>query len=119
MVVTDMATTLAFYRALGLEIPAESDSAPHAEAVLPSGMRLMFDTEDVARSLHGDVPPAGPGRAGLAFRAADPAAVNEAYASMTAAGYAGALEPFDAPWGQRYASLTDPDGFGVDLYAAL
>ena len=28
------------------------------------------------------------------------------------------LAPFDAPWGQRYAMVRDPDGNGVDLFAA-
>jgi uncharacterized glyoxalase superfamily protein PhnB len=29
------------------------------------------------------------------------------------------LEPFDAVWGQRYATVLDPDGVHVDLYASL
>ena len=37
---------------------------------------------------------------------------------MVAAGHEGHREPWDAVWGQRYASLRDPDGTGVDLYAA-
>ena len=37
LVVTDMAATLAFYRRLGLDIPAAADTAPHAEVVLPGG----------------------------------------------------------------------------------
>ena len=36
-----------------------------------------------------------------------------------AAGHRGHLEPFDAFWGQRYATVLDPDGNGVDLYAPL
>ena len=28
-------------------------------------------------------------------------------------------EPFDAFWGQRYATVRDPDGNAVDLFAAL
>ena len=31
----------------------------------------------------------------------------------------GLQEPFDAPWGMRYATVTDPAGNGVDLYADL
>jgi hypothetical protein len=34
---------------------------------------------------------------------------------MTGAGYDGTLLPHDAPWGQRYATLADPDGVWVDL----
>jgi uncharacterized glyoxalase superfamily protein PhnB len=29
------------------------------------------------------------------------------------------LEPWDAFWGQRYATVRDLDGNGVDLFAAL
>jgi uncharacterized glyoxalase superfamily protein PhnB len=43
--------------------------------------------------------------------------VDALYAELTAAGHHGELAPFDAPWGQRYASVNDPDGNGVDLYA--
>jgi uncharacterized glyoxalase superfamily protein PhnB len=27
--------------------------------------------------------------------------------------------PYDAPWGQRYATVADPDGYRVDLFALL
>ncbi|RYG23689.1 hypothetical protein EON82_13205, partial [bacterium] len=48
-----------------------------------------------------------------------PAEVDRIYAEVTAAGYQGKREPWDAFWGQRYAQLTDPDGNSVDLFAAL
>ena len=35
------------------------------------------------------------------------------------AGHVGHLDPWDAVWGQRYATLHDPDGNSVDLFAAL
>ena len=41
------------------------------------------------------------------------------FAELVAAGYDGHLEPWDAFWGQRYASVRDPDGNGVDLFAPL
>jgi catechol 2,3-dioxygenase-like lactoylglutathione lyase family enzyme len=120
MVVSDMAKSMAFYRALGLEVPADADGQPHVEVRLPGGMRLAFDTEETVRSFHPDwqaVP--GAGRMGLAFLVPDAAAVDTAYAELTAAGYHGELEPFDAFWGQRYAVVNDPDGNGVDLFAPL
>jgi catechol 2,3-dioxygenase-like lactoylglutathione lyase family enzyme len=40
LVVDDMARSLAFYRRLGLEIPAASDAEPHVEVTLPGGLRL-------------------------------------------------------------------------------
>ncbi|WP_300015484.1 VOC family protein [Pseudonocardia sp.] len=120
LVVADMAAACAFYRMLGLQIPDGAETAPHAEAVLPGGVRLMFDIEDIARSLDpGWAAPAGGGRTSLAFLVPAPVAVDAAYAELTGAGYRGEREPFDAPWGQRYATVLDPDGTGVDLFAAL
>ncbi|WP_340561654.1 VOC family protein [Streptomyces sp. GSL17-111] len=120
MVTADMAATLAFYRRLGLDIPAEADTAPHAEAVGPGGVRLAWDTLDVIAALHpGWELPQGPGRMSLAFRCDDPAEVDRVHAELTAAGYRGLKEPWDAFWGQRYAVVEDPDGNGVDLFAEL
>ncbi|WP_280181616.1 VOC family protein [Nocardia farcinica] len=120
VITSDMAASLAFYRRLGLEFPAGSEDQPHVEATLAGGMRLALDTEDTIRSFHPDWQPTrGGGRIGLAFRCADPAAVDALYAELTAAGYAGELKPWDAVWGQRYAVVNDPDGNGVDLYAPL
>lgn len=49
----------------------------------------------------------------------NPAEVDEAHARVVADGFDSETEPFDAFWGQPYASLRDPDGVHVDLYAAL
>ncbi len=70
LVVADMAATLAFYRRLGLDIPAAAE-------------------------------------------------VDEAWQDLTAAGYRGHLQPWDAFWGMRYAVVLDPDGRPVDLFATL
>lgn len=120
LVVADMAATCAFYRMLGVALPEGAESAPHVEADLPGGMRLMFDTEDVIRSMdpHWSAPTGG-GRTSLAFRLPDPAGVDAAYAELTAAGHRGETAPFDAPWGQRYAVVLDPDGTRADLFAPL
>lgn len=118
LVVADMARSLAFYRRLGLDLPAEADGQPHVETTLTGGLRLAWDTVETIRSFDPDwQPPTGGHRTSLAFRCPDPAAVDTTYASLTAAGYAGHLAPFDAVWGQRYAVLHDPDGNAVDLFA--
>jgi catechol 2,3-dioxygenase-like lactoylglutathione lyase family enzyme len=120
IVVADMAKSLAFYRALGLAVPPDADEQPHVEVPLGGGMRLLLDTEETVRSFHPDWrPPAGAGRVGFACSLPDAAAVDAAYAELTGAGYHGELAPFDAFWGQRYATVHDPDGNGVDLYAPL
>ncbi|TWJ22091.1 catechol 2,3-dioxygenase-like lactoylglutathione lyase family enzyme [Micromonospora endolithica] len=118
VVVADMARSLDFYRRLGLEIPAEADTLSHVEVPLPGGIRLAWDTVDSIREF-GWTPPTGSARMSMAFRCADPAEVDRYFTELTAAGFHGALPPWDATWGQRYAVLHDPDGNGVDLYAPL
>ena len=120
LVVEDMARSLAFYRRLGLDIPADADAEPHVEAALPGGLRIAWDTVDTVRSFDPDwTPPSGSGRIGLAFLCESPAGVDALYADLVAAGYEGHKEPWDAFWGQRYALMRDPDGNGVDLFARI
>lgn len=119
LVVADMGKSLAFYRAVGLDIPESADAEPHAEFAGVGGFRLCWDTVATIESFHpGFTLPTGPGRIGLAFRCDSPAEVDSTYRKLVAAGYESELEPFDAVWGQRYATVLDPDGNGVDLYAA-
>ncbi|MGH8876069.1 MAG: VOC family protein [Stackebrandtia sp.] len=116
LVATDMPATLAFYRELGLDIPAEADDQPHVDVPLPGGIQLMWDTTQLVRSLDpnwdGDT-----GGSTLAFNCGSPAEVDRVYAGLTAAGHRGYMEPFDADWGQRYAVVLDPDGNDIDLFA--
>ncbi|MGW1974021.1 VOC family protein [Streptomyces sp. NPDC001889] len=118
IVASDMAASLAFYRRLGLDVPSGADSAPHAEATLPSGVRVLWDTEETIRSFDpGWTRPTGGERLGLAFRCDTAAEVDSVHAELVAAGYRSHLEPWDAVWGQRYAVVLDPDGCGVSLFA--
>ncbi|NGO71436.1 glyoxalase [Streptomyces sp. SB3404] len=121
MVTSDMAASLAFYRRLGLDIPADADGEPHVEAQLPGGLRIAWDSEATVRSFapEWEPGPRGAGRIGLAFLCDGPADVDKVYAALTGAGYEGRTAPWDAAWGQRYAVLGDPDGNGVDLFAPL
>lgn len=119
IVVTDMARVLAFYRMLGLDLPASADSEPHVETTLGSGLRLAFDTEDVIRSFHPSWTAVRGGRTNLAFALPDAAGVDALHAEMVAGGHTSEVAPFDAFWGQRYAVVLDPDGNGVDLFAPL
>ncbi|WP_406863759.1 VOC family protein [Streptomyces sp. HUAS MG47] len=118
LVVADMAASLAFYRRLGLDLPAGAENAPHVEAVLPGGLRIAWDTEEVVRSFDPQwTRPGGGDRMGLAFRCDSPAQVDAVYEELVAAGHRGHLKPWDAEWGQRYAVVLDPDGCGVSLFA--
>jgi catechol 2,3-dioxygenase-like lactoylglutathione lyase family enzyme len=119
IVVTDMAASVAFYRTLGLDVPDGAESEPHVN--IPFGpLILALDTEATIRSFDPDfTPPTGDGRVGVAFDCGSPAAVDAWFTQLTDAGYRGHRTPFDAFWGQRYATVLDPDGVGVDLFAWL
>ncbi|MGZ8695028.1 MAG: VOC family protein [Gaiellaceae bacterium] len=118
MAVADMAATLAFYRRLGLDIPAGADTEGHVEATLPGGLRLMWDSQDMIRSFDPEwEQPAGAGRISLAFLCDSPSDVDSMYAKLVGAGYRGTKEPWDAFWEQRYAEVLDPDGNAVHLFA--
>jgi len=120
LVVDDMARSLALYRRLGLDIPADADAEDHVEASLPGGLRMAWDTPASVRSFDPSwTPSSGGHRIGLAFLCADPAEVDRLFAELVSAGYEGHLEPWNAFWGQRYATVRDPDGNGVDLFARL
>lgn len=118
----DLERSLDFYRLLGLPVPAQ-DGPPHVAVELPGGNTLSFDTEETIAGMHpGWAPPAssfGNGRIALAVGVNSPAEVDALFDEITAAGHTGTLKPYDAPWGQRYATVADPDGNWVDLFAPL
>jgi catechol 2,3-dioxygenase-like lactoylglutathione lyase family enzyme len=121
IVARDLARSLAFYRLLGLQFPEGAEDEPHVEAHTGTGVRVMIDPLETIRSFDPDFTAPGNGSPGtsLAFRCDSPAEVDATYDAVVGAGFDGHRPPWDAFWGQRYAQVRDPDGNGVDLYAAL
>ncbi len=125
LVAADMAATLDFYRRLGCTVPEGAETSPHVDLDLGGGVRLMLDAWSnlAALGLVGEdeqAPSPEQPREGVSLAAScgSPAGVDAVYADLAADGH-GVTEPWDAPWGQRYAVLRDPDGTQVDLYAPL
>ena len=118
IVASDMARSIAFYRALGFDVP-ETPEEGHIDTFLPNGVRLMLDSEEVIRSFLPDWQREDGNQISIALECASPVEVDEVYARVVGAGFEGEKEPWDAFWGQRYAQLADPDGVPVDLYASL
>jgi uncharacterized glyoxalase superfamily protein PhnB len=115
----DMAESCRFYRVLGVDVGEPGADDDHFEATLPSGVRLMWDTEELIRSIEGDwTPPTGQ-RVSLAFHCGNAAGVDATYARLVEAGFPSKKDPWDAFWGQRYALVLDPDGNTVSLFAPL
>lgn len=121
IVVADIQAAIGFYARLGLTFTVDPAYPDHASCDLPGGLHLMLDTEKFRGSAQagGWNRPSGDPRNFLAFRFGSPADVDAKYAEITAAGYPGVQEPWDAFWGMRYATVTDPDGNGIDLYCPL
>jgi len=120
IVCSDVAASLRFYRMLGVGFGDFDADTGHYEADLGGGVRLMLDSEAVMASFTDDyTPPSGNDRISFAVECDTPADVDTALSAITDAGHAAIREPFDAFWGQRYATVADPDGNHVDLYAAL
>jgi len=120
LVVQDMSASLEFYQRLGFTFADGADAEGHVETGLPGGLRLVLDTTEIIRSFDpGWTPPSGDHRVALAFACDSPAQVDGLYRDLVAAGYKGHLEPWDAFWGQRYATIHDPDGNAIELFADL
>jgi uncharacterized glyoxalase superfamily protein PhnB len=119
IVARDFDATLAFYRRLGVDVPAGSTSADgirHAEVTLPNGFVLEFDNLPLARVYNAAWRrPEGSSRAVIGFSLPTREAVDQRYAELIAAGYYGRQPPYDTFWGARYAVVADPDGNDVGI----
>jgi predicted enzyme related to lactoylglutathione lyase len=113
---TDLSRAAGFYELLGFSFPPIEADTLHLEA--PGTVRLMIDDAAFLTELNGQPP--RPGTAsGFALLAGTPAEVDEAVARVSGAGHTVVHPPFDAPWGQRYATVADPDGYRVDVFCPL
>lgn len=115
----DFAKTVAFYTVLGFHFPSYTPEEQHLEPeTSPGSARLMIDKDTLIADLTGAQPqPAS--HSGFALQYDSAAELDAVAAKLAAAGYTLKQQPWDAPWGQRYAVATDPDGYHVDLYAQL
>lgn len=121
LVVTDMDSTLRFYRDLGITIADDSiwstaTGAHHVEVKQRDGADLSFDSTELARSYNdgwqtsGAVVPTQ-----LGFTVPTREEVDATYRRLIDAGNRSLQEPYDAFWGARYAIVEDPDGRHVGL----
>src|SRR5437763_2789387 len=111
--------TLKFYRLLGLDIPEPMNQPPgalHAPANVNTGVAFEIDNEFLARLYNASWrTPSGGGRLLLTVSVGAREEVDEAYATLVAAGSQGRQSPYDAFWGSRFAIVVDPDGNDVGV----
>lgn len=118
LVVAHLGAAIDFYRRLGVDFAAGEADDTHVSAPLGGGIHLMLDSEESIRGMYPDWAGSGAGRVSLAVQLTTPADVDSCYTALAADGF-GVRAPWDAFWGQRYATVQDPDGTPVDLYAEL
>lgn len=126
----DVCASIDFYRRLGVEIPEEriwgTQTGIHHVSAGPAAKEDSpdLDIDSVAfaklwnsgwKGRREDLA----GRAVVGFGVPSREAVDELYADMTGAGYAGLQAPYDAFWGARYAVVEDPDGIAVGLMSPV
>jgi uncharacterized glyoxalase superfamily protein PhnB len=125
----DCEASLRFYRQLGMDIPENAvwrtqTGAHHITAQRlsgSSGADLDIDSTVFARVWNRgwkdrqDLA----GRVVIGFGVSSREGVDALYADMTAAGYRGLQQPYDALWGARYAVIEDPDGIAVGLMSPV
>jgi uncharacterized glyoxalase superfamily protein PhnB len=121
-VVRDMEASIAFYRALGVDIPESAiwrtaSGAHHVDLTMPSGLIVHWDTEALAKVYdRGWRAPGGAGtRNVFSFKVASREEVDRIHGALVALGHPSAQPPYDTFWGARYAIVEDPDGNHVGL----
>lgn len=115
----NMNKTVEFYRCLGFEFDEFGPNDTHVEAIAqPGEARLMIDTAEFVEQHTGN-PPVAPNHSAFALLCDTPKQVDEVINSVSAKGFTVKTEPWDAFWGQRYATVVDPDGYAVDVFARL
>lgn len=114
----DLQKTLAFYTLLGFDLKHIGTDGDHYEAVQENGLRLMIDTEKLLMSL--GQPAATPASfATFAMKWDTPEDLNAVVSKIKEAGHEIVMEPQDMFWGQRYATIKDPNGNRIDMFAWL
>lgn len=116
---SDFKKTITFYTILGFKFNKHNEGDDHLDSIPEEGsIRLMIDTKSLVEEIIGEEPMHG-NHSAFALEYDSPEEINEIVQKLKSEGFTVVKEPWDAFWGQRYAIVADPDGYKVDLYAAL
>lgn len=119
IVANDVAKSLKFYALLGVNFK-QFQQTEHFDSLQESGINIMLDSAHSIKQLYPDWKKSvGSTPIVLCFEQSSAKAVDEAVAQVKAQGFQIMKEPWDAFWGQRYASVLDPDGNQIDIFAKL
>ena len=125
LIAHDMEATLAFYRALGLDIPESAlwrtpTGLHHVDLTMPGGLTLHMDSPALTKAYNRGWSETGAGspRNVLTFKVEARDDVDRIHEKLTALGHKSSQPPYDAFWGARYAILEDPDGNHIGVMSA-
>jgi catechol 2,3-dioxygenase-like lactoylglutathione lyase family enzyme len=127
LVVEDMDASVAFYQNLGMAVRVDGGEWPPGSGArhvaLDNGAGAIFELDNMAMAKiwHGGwrSPDAGARPVVLGFSLPFREAVDQRYRELTAAGYTGRQQPYDAFFGARYAVVCDPAGNDIGLMSPI
>ncbi len=125
IVTKDMAASLDFYRAMGIDIPDDKiwsdDGAPqHVDLKLRAATSgFDIDSEELTVGYDPAWTRARWRRGVLIFRADSRDDVDALHDHLVSLGHPSHLAPLDAFWGARFAIVVDPDGNHVSLMSPI
>jgi len=111
VIVEDMPRAVEFYRRLGVDVPADSETKQHVEIKM-SGLTFFLSTHrlnarwDPAKT----EPAAGGYKMILEFYLKTREELDAKYAEMIGYGYQSHHAPFVTPFNMYFAFINDPDG---------
>ena len=122
LVARDMDASIAFYRALGVEIPDSAiwrtpSGVHHVDVAMPGGLTFHLDSAALAKAYNrGWREPSGAGtRSVVTFSVSSRDEVDRIHDELTGLGHRSSQPPYDTFWGARYAIVEDPDGNHVGI----
>jgi predicted lactoylglutathione lyase len=109
LLIEDLPRSLAFYRRLGVEFPADADQRTDIQVPIGDDHQIVLTTQFV-RNDPDRRPPSGGSRILLEFFVDGNAAVDAKFVELTEAGYHGRREPWLTSFGAYMCMVDDPDG---------
>jgi len=116
LLIDDMPRSVAFYRRLGVPLPADAEGRTDIVVPIGDAHQLVLTTTFV-RNDPDRRPPSGGSRILLEFFVDGNAAVDALFTELTGAGYHGRREPFLTNFGAYMGLVDDPDGNTVLITA--
>lgn len=115
IVVSDMETAINFYELLGLT-PTFGDKNTEYVELSNEGVRMSLNTRDMIEQVLGFKPEPQGDKIELAFIASSISEVDALITNMSTHHHEIIKQPWQAPWGQYYGLVRDPDGNIISIF---